>query len=301
MINKFNRNYNLYIEDQTGNLVTITLPFTIEFDITRNTLSSANVCQIRIYNLNPKTRASIYFNAANQGTFRKIILEAGYGNSLSTIFSGNYNASWSVREGVNFISQIECYDSGFAYTNADVNVNFVAGTPLISVFSGILKAIPQGLLGKAGPSGNISLGYIGSYGTQFLKKANSYAGNAFHLLSELSGGGFFVDNGQANILSTDAFIPADAIQLISEETGLLNTPTVEQNLVRFEMLFQPSLNVGTNIVVASTTYTSLNGLYKITSIKHRGMISPAVCGSATTTGEFFFIPSGVPALPASVV
>ena len=51
-MNKFGRNYLLTVQDDVGVLLsTVTLPITIEFDITRNTLASANVCQIRLYNL----------------------------------------------------------------------------------------------------------------------------------------------------------------------------------------------------------------------------------------------------------
>lgn len=34
------------------------------------------------------------------------------------------------------------------------------------------------------------------------------------------------------------------------------------------------------------TEAAFNNTYKVTGVKHRGMISEAVCGSVITTGEF---------------
>ncbi len=58
-MDKYNRNYELYIEKSNNETLKITLPFTVEFEIHRNSFSSANVCQIRVYNLAPNNRNQI--------------------------------------------------------------------------------------------------------------------------------------------------------------------------------------------------------------------------------------------------
>lgn len=276
-MDKFGRNYILEVGTDDGETLTITLPFSLEMDITRNTLTSANVCQLRIYNLSLKNRNQIRFNSSDYGKFRAIKLRAGYGQNLPEVFSGNISQAWSVREGTNFITQIECYDGGFAFTNGKTNMAFPAGTPQKEVLTTLAGTLP-----------NVKLGTVGDYpGT--LARGNSYSGNTAEILGELSGGGFFVDQGKANILGSNEYIAgAGGTTLISSQSGLLGTPVLEQTIVRFDMIFEPGLNVGRKIKLDSITGMNFNGDYKITGVKHRGMISDSVGGTLITTGQFFY-------------
>lgn len=276
MADKFGRNYELKIETETG-VLTIAPPFTVEFDITRNTLTSANVCQIRIYNLGLKTRNQIRHNAYDFGIYKKISFRAGYGSNLPEAFTGNITAAWSVREGTNFITQIECYDGGYAFMNGRANVAFPAGVQRVDVIEQLMRGLPK-----------VERGVVGSYpGT--LSRGNSYSGNSVEILSQLTGGGFFIDGGRANALSADEYIAGPAgVAVINSKSGLLGTPVLEQTVVRFDMIFEPRLNIGQKIRLESITEANFNGDYKVTAVKHRGMISDAVAGAATTTGEFYY-------------
>lgn len=283
-MDKFGRAYRLEIGTENGSLLTVQLPFTIEFDIIRNTLTSANVCQVRIYNLSPRNRDQVRFNISDYGQYRPITLSAGYGKRLVQIFRGNISQAWSVREKTDFITQIECYDGGFAFNNGFVNRQYGAGTPLKSVMSNMISSgLP-----------NVSPGGIGDYqGT--IARSNSYSGQTVGILSELSGGGFFIDGEKAYVLKTNEFIEDAGTLVINSASGLLGTPILEQTIVRFDMIFEPSLNVGRKIKLSSLTAGNFNGEYKVTGVKHRGMISEAVAGTVITTGEFFYtkILSGV--------
>lgn len=276
-MDKLGRNYTLEIETSDGGKLTVTLPFTIEFDITRNTLTSANVCQVRIYNLSLLNRNQIRFNASDYGTFRGIKLRAGYGNNLAVIFQGNISQAWSVREGVNFITQIECYDGGFAFANGQTNLQFSAGTLQRDVIRAIMAGLPR-----------VAIGVIGDY-PGAIARGNTYSGNATAILADITGGGFFVDGGKAYALGTNEFIAAvNGTTVINSQSGLLGTPVVEQTIVRFDIVFEPGLNVGQRILLDSITEANFNGLYKVTGVKQRGMISESVCGAVVTTGEFFY-------------
>ncbi len=296
-MDKWGRRYTLEIGLPLGNalegiskgtVIEINPPFTVEFDITRNTLTSSNVCQLRIYNLAPDTRNLIRFNLSNYGEFRPLIFRAGYGEDLPDIFTGNISQAWSVREGVNMITQIECYDGGFAYANGRTSREFTAGVPTRSVIQELMKDLPH-----------ISQGAIGNF-PGVLSRGNSYSGNTTSLLAENTGGAFFIDKGKANALGTDEYIEqAGPTLLINAKSGLLGTPVLERTIVRMDMLFEPALDVGTKIRLESITEANFDGDYKVTAVKHRGMISEAVCGEVVTTGEFFFtkqltgIPPGI--------
>jgi len=276
---KFGRNYTLIIQTQRGGLLTVQPPFTVEFDIHRNILSSLNTASIRIFNLSKTNRDDIEFNIYNQGSFRLVTLLAGYGNALSVIFSGNISQAWSVREGTNFITQIECFDGGYGYSNANVpaGLTFVPGTPN--------KVIIEALIATLAPY-FVTRGAVGNY-PGAISRTTSYSGPVSQLLTELTGGGFYIDNSRAYCLGNSECITT-SYPRIDASTGLLGTPVREQQILTFDMIFEPRVIAGQVIFLQSSTLgnstqsQAINGFYKVTSIRHRGMISESVCGEAIT-------------------
>lgn len=277
-MDKFNRNYELTIRTLDNQSLVVTPPFTLELDITRNTLTSANVCQLRIYNLGLQNRNRLRFNISNnRGKRMHVSLRAGYGNDLREIFTGTITQAWSVREGVNFITQIECFDGGFAMANGETNREFPAGTPYKKVVSDVMKDLPD-----------TKLGVVGDYpGTT--PKREVYSGNSAEILRRMTNSGFFIDNMRAFALNTDEYYkyPGPVLE-ISATSGLLGTPVLEQSTVKIDMIFEPSLNVGSIVYLNSVTENAFSGIYKVTAVKHRGIISESLSGTLVTSSEFFY-------------
>lgn len=273
---KFDRNYVLSVQTQTNDTLTIKLPFTVEFDITRNILSSANVGSIRIYNLAKDKRNLIRKNVTDYGNLRLIRLQAGYGNNLSTIFTGNITQAWSAREGVNFITSIESFDGGFAFANGITNETFPADTPQEEMISQLLNNLkPYG----------VSPGAIGNF-AGILSRPNSFSGPTTDIIRAITGGASFIDNGKMNCLKDDECLVGD-LKVIDAASGLLGTPIREQTIINFDVMFEPRIIVGQLIELKSATDANFNGTYKVISVKHRGMISGAVCGDAVTSVGLF--------------
>lgn len=89
---KFIRDYALSVQVQqapsdiivplTGSaLLTITPPFTLEFDINKDYLSSSSTATFRLYNLNALHRSQIRRNINDVLDIRQVSLKAGYVNS----------------------------------------------------------------------------------------------------------------------------------------------------------------------------------------------------------------------------
>src|SRR5205807_9361612 len=72
---------------------------------------SANICSIRIYNLNENTRKNIYKDQFDFDLIKGIKLKAGYDKNVPVIFDGNITQAWSIREGNNFITRSEEHTS----------------------------------------------------------------------------------------------------------------------------------------------------------------------------------------------
>jgi hypothetical protein len=269
-VDKFGRNYLLRVENEDGQFLTIAPPFTIEFDVNRNILSSANLSSIRIYNLSKHNRASIRKDQYDGGVLRRVILQAGYGTNLPIIFDGDIQRAWSVREGVNFITQIESFDGGYAFLNGLVNQTFPRGTDQRTILLELLGHLP-----------GTQVGTVGDYPGR-TTRGSAYSGNTAQIVTELSGGGFFIDNAKANCLNDSECLRGE-IQVITSASGLLGTPVREETFLNFDMLFEPRLVIGQELALDSITGDNFNGLYKVIAIKHKGMISESVCGDAITS------------------
>jgi hypothetical protein len=292
---KFLRNYFLSI-DIGATVLNIAPPFTIEFTIIRKNLGSSNVCEVRLYNLSEKNRNALRYDISNYSQVRKFTLNAGYGDNLPIVFTGNIKQAWSYREGVDFITTIQSFDAGNGYINAKIlgDCTIAANTSMLNLYKKLLNYIPDVTIGKIGDS-FVKDQKTGQFYTT--TRSRTYTGDAIQVLRQLVGGAFFIDNGKSYILADNEYIDGQT-NTINSQSGLLNTPLRELNIVSFDILFDPYLIIGQKINLDSSTFPALNstnvnakgnvnGPYKIQSITHRGVISPAVCGDAITTVEFF--------------
>lgn len=273
MANKLQRNFQLIIQanSDAAQYITVQPPFTIEFDITRDTHASSNIASIRIYNLSEKNRNKILKDPSDYNSFRLVTLQVGYGNNLSTILVGNITQCWSVREGNNFITQIQSFDGGFAAVNGRADIEFPAGTSRQVVIETLAKSLTQY---------NLKPGAIGKFdGT--IDRGNSYSGNTMDKLKELTNDGVFVDNGVIHCLNNTEAIDGK-IFTVSAATGLLGTPMRESQFLNFDMLLEPSLKLGYQINLQSST-SKYSGNYKVIALKHKGAISGAASGEAITS------------------
>jgi hypothetical protein len=286
---KNGRTYQLRVQigQDLTNFLVIELPFTIEFDITRNMIGSACHSVIRIFNLSKKNRALIRFDQNSFGVFRNVVLLAGYGDQQSVVFKGNMTQAWSVREGTNFVTQIECYDGGEAFTNSKINLPVPANTVTKNVILSLIKSL------NIPDLGNITIGTVGSFPKPF-PKGKAISGNTAENLVRLSGKGFFIDQGVAHCLG-DNECRQGVLDTIDDSVGIIGTPILEFTFVNVEMIFEPRLVLGQLVQLNSKQVDDLtpgnpfipkrnqfNKAYKIVGITQKGMISASIAGDATT-------------------
>lgn len=282
-MDKFLRKYSLLIQqpNYTGpasigpETIEIKNPLTIEFDITRDLYSRANNAVLKIYGLAPATVSRLRKDYFDYDKFWSLELRAGYGDNLPIIFKGDISYAASTRQGTVMVTTIQAYDAGFAFANSAFNDQFPSGTTNNSILTALVDSLKQV---------GVTPGAIGNFEGS-IGRGNSYSGNATDLLSNLTGGGFFVDNGKAYCLNENECILGELAQ-IDADNGLLGTPVLEQTKITFDIMFEPRILVGQKINLVSTTYPEVNGEYKICQIRHAGTISDGICGSAITTCGF---------------
>jgi hypothetical protein len=279
---KFIRNYQVSIQvvdDESQPRLLIQPPFTIEFEINKEYMSSSGSGTFRIYNLKQLSRKQIRRNYNDYLKQRNMVFKAGYGDSTPVVFNGAIQHAYDTREGTNDITQIEATDWSYAFISPDADYAGSATTGMTQ------KQLLQNVINTSLPG--IKLGQIGAGYDQKFMRDTPVSGSSKDILQQYTGGsgtsGFFIDNGVANIVGQTEALAAQGIDTIDTNTGLLNRPLQEANILHFDMLFEPRLLMAQIINLVSVTEPQLSGQYKVVSIHHHGMISDAVCGDAITS------------------
>lgn len=292
----------MQIQGQDGSIYTIgsedgSKPLlTLEFQITRDVMASANTGNFRIRNLSPSIRTKIYHDYYDMANPKSLVVKAGYaGTPLSTIFNGIAQVVSSCREegGVDFVTEIEGHDYTMVMSNSFSSwTEDLAGIPVNQRENKILNHLildAQMSAKKNNSSLNLGIGAVGSFGRDYTTRS-SYTANDFtwNILQIETQRGTYIDNGKIYCLPNDASFLGD-VTLISAQTGLLGTPKKFQSYVIPEMIFEPSLTPGQQVYLDTNLTPALNslynGTYKVTAVQHAGVISSTISGKCKTIAK----------------
>ena len=273
---KLGRNYKLTVglanKPLDNSAVIITPPLTMTFDVKRNVSSAVNEGTFTITNLHEHTRKLIYQDWQNLQAFRFLILEAGYGDHLSTIFVGQIRTAFSSRRGTEWITEITAWDCGHSMANGFTNTTVPSGSTMPQLFTQLFNDMPYT------DSPTISGGLTGSY-----KRGVTLYGNSWGLAKKMCPPNYnlFIDKNAPFLIAFEEYVPG-GIPVISSEMGLLATPQREETNLEVKILFEPGIIMAQAVALQSSE-TIYNSQYKVVGVHHQGTISAAVCGECTTT------------------
>jgi hypothetical protein len=281
---KFQRNYKAVFEigerDENNRLIpreeiVIEPPFTLQLQTNTGINNTAsNTGHFLFYNLSESVKRALWLDVWNfAGKYIYLRLYAGYGQNMPLIFAGFANQCMSFKDGgsTEFITELITNNNGMIQEYSYLNATFAQGTKL----SDIIKI-------AIADSKHTSVGYI-TPDISPIKREQTFIGQPLDLIKRENGGfDIFITNGEINILGDRDVIPGE-IQVISDKSGLLGSPTRSTNWVECDLVFEPQLRAGQAIAINSTTLPFLNRAYKIIQVEHKGIISPNVCGKLITT------------------
>lgn len=264
----FIRDYTINIFSPQGDLITINKPFTVKFSITRNTLASANNCNLVVHNLGASTRSKLYKDRYTITEYWQITISAGYEN-IEGVFQGNILECYSYKQGTEWITEIKAFDGMYGIQNGFTSKTFNKNTPKKNIIQSVIKDMPnilQGVLGtptqgQSNPRGQVLLG------------------QSSDVLNKETGGQYFIDNETINVVEDKEYIGTTILQLDSKI--LLSTPKRRDTFLDCEMLFYPSATVGSLVNLISLVPEYI-GNYKIMGFKHDVEISGSIAGNAKT-------------------
>jgi hypothetical protein len=304
---KFNRIYSLRVEVDNGvntsplrsqflanKNIEITLPYSVEFSISRRTLTSAQTGTFRIYNLGPEQRNAIQKDFFQFTQLRSIQFFAGYdspnGKFMPKVFDGTVVTAYSYRVGRDWITEIDAFDGGWQMATANgVSITLAPGTTASQVVSQLAALLPK-------MSGSAIVGNF-PYAN---KRGEVLFGNVWDLLIQKSNGLVTIDNGQVKALQLNEVI-LGSLPLISPESGLLGSPKRTPSTLEFDMIFEPRLTVSQVVRLENFSNPKYNRNWKVIGFEHRGTISPSVAGQCLTSVRLWFTLEDLQIITGNVV
>lgn len=133
------------------------------FSIQKGSTKTPNQCSVKVWNAAPDTRALI------EVIGNVLILKAGYSEDIgaTTIFSGNVTRSLTVREGPDWITELELQDGFVEFRDAKVSLSFAKGATVSQVVTAISKKfglpvrpLPADVAKKQYPAGFAFVGRV---------------------------------------------------------------------------------------------------------------------------------------------
>lgn len=253
--------------------------FRIKFHLQKATgpVPFANACQISIYNVGPTSRKLL--SQLNN----LVVLQAGYGKSALTIFTGNICSAKTSKHGPDYITELVVGDGLYAYQNSMVNLSFESGMTQAQIISALVTALKdQG----------VTTGVIDGVPSTPYNKGVIVSGRTTDKIKEICEKNdlqFSIQDSKVHIIPYGAALP-NTIILISEDTGMIGMPvitdlTIMNNAVNLEagsaqVAFEPGTqnpNLAPRISVRCLMNPGI-GCYQKVAVK-----SKFINGNYTTT------------------
>lgn len=238
----------------------------MSFTAERSTAKEPNTLQLGIYNLSPEHRAAFQV----KGT--KVLLEAGYETQggPAQLFSGEARQVYSVRQGPDWITRINCGDGETAFRGAHFSGAFKPGTKAKDVALQLARASGLG-------EGNLAeqLRAHGGALVEFTQGTSVHGPALPELARVLRSLGFewSIQDGELQVLRPGEPRRNEAV-VLSASTGLVGSPehgSPEKDgkapLLKVRCLLNPTIRPGTKVQVRSE---SINGNYRVEKLRHQG-------------------------------
>lgn len=265
------------------NALIIEIPFTLDIDINNIIAIDGNTASIKIYGLNETNRKQLFQNKWNipiledgKKGFRKVILEAGYGRNIYPIFEGVLTWGYSVREDVDWVTNLTCVSSAVGVYNTFINKTY-GPIKQIEVVKDIINQMSQ--------YGDLTQGAITTSLNESYSEGVAVIGESYNILTQF-GVDVFVDMGKLNILQVNEVIGKLGLQIpvIDADSGLIGTPILNNDgYVTVNMIFEPTIKLASLVSLKSATSSGFNGNYKVMGVHHRGVLSSSKEGMLITT------------------
>lgn len=279
MSNQYLRRFRLIASDSTGNGYDLS-DLRVVFKIDKKDNQTPANCVLSVYNASPTTR-----NRFIRGQFTQVYLEAGYGNFITKIFSGNIkDRRLGTENSVDIYVEVLAGDGDLGLNFGVVNTTLAAG----SSPTDHIDACYQNLSDYG-----INKGQIDDATDYFLPRGKTMFGSTKDQLRYIgfsSGMSLSVQDSALQGLKKSSYLNENIVVLTSK-TGLIGSPVLTAEGVNAKMLLNPQIKIGSRVKISQADVTkeafstdadnnlsdtqaahsiAADGLYRVTALNHTG-------------------------------
>ena len=225
----------------------------IEFNVPFNEKAEPDIAEIIIYNLSPATR-EIFAEG------ERIIVNAGYGSDVGTIFAGKVVATLNRMNGPDILTIIEAGDGASEYKNAYVSASFIPGTNASTIISRLLQGF------------GLSAGRVVLKNDIIYSNGKSVQGGLLAELKKIVAdceSKIYTNNGLIYILPVGQ--GQEQVFVLNSASGLVDSPIInkdeEYDGYMVQMLLNPKVTIDSKVRIESKF---VNGLYRVVKGRHIG-------------------------------
>ena len=209
----FDRVVELTIGEEGGRGVSITA-LRISFSIEKGATKNPNKCTCRIYNLRKATRELV------QVVGNVLILKAGYRQDIGaqTIFTGTVTRYLTVKEGPDWVTELEMADGLLEFRDSKVSLSFAPGVQAVDVLRNVasrfnlpVRTLPDDIQPLQYAQGFAFTGRV----REAMDKACDYLGLEWS-----------IQNREVQIINKGGVFKQQAI-VLSEDSGMIGSPEQE--------------------------------------------------------------------------
>lgn len=249
---QFGRQFRLEIGNTTTGIAIDALR--VAFELTKSIDAKPNPGKIDVWNLSRQSSARIL-----SGEFDLVKLWAGY-ETLRVVYAGDIVKKVVKRDGLDFITSLECGDGHVDYQNSLIMTTLASGSTEQDAYNAAAKAMK-----------NTKPGAFDLPLQRTLPRARVLAGNARDVLGRVAlnnNADWSVQDGELIMVPADKVLPDEAV-LLSQDTGMIGSPEATDNGLELSCLCNPALKIG-GLVRVQSILEFFNGDYKIVHLQHKG-------------------------------
>lgn len=243
----------------TSNAVEIT-DLRVKFNVERNLKSSANKCDVQIYNLSRDGRAAV------ETKHLYVEMFAGHADVNRLVFAGDVIFAMSKLEPPDWVTMLQVGDGARALGNARASISYSKTTTVKQVVRDICKSMGQTLPSNIEASHELDA-QMGSGGVVL--------GSSRDALSKVIAPYGFdasIQNGRLQLLKLGE--TSSDVHDVNESNGMIGSPEFGQPhrkgkppTMSVRMLLRPEIVPGSRINLKSQ---HKSGLFKVTKVQHEG-------------------------------
>lgn len=237
----------------------------LQFTVKKSAKKEPNTAEISVFNLAQATRGRLQARGA------RVVLEAGYPDTLGTIFSGDARTIDHVRTGAEWVTKIQCGDGERAYQFRNAALSFSAGARRADVVAAVIDSL--GLL-PGNAAAQVAANVTGS--TSRFLNGYSGVGNSARQLDNLLRPvdlTWSIQDGEIQVLTATGTRREIAV-VLDKDTGLIGSPEHgapdkkgKPSVLKCRSLLQAVIKPGSRVLIKSL---NTNGHYRVETVTHSG-------------------------------